>query len=293
MEYLDSPIISNNMIDHIDQSKSKNNRTQTMSYLQGSSIIKEELIFPILTSNKDDLNNTHLMYLCACNERFTTKDDINLFMTEKGQQNKFGITALMYLCNHCKISISSIKALNIEINKKDSNLYTALMYYCKLKHPYTYVIDLLKSEIGNIDFMGRTALMHFFETEKDSFVLKDINIFYNLMKDEIGKKCFLGRTALMRYIHRDRIQQGFINMLKDEIGMQDYNGNTALLLYLMHNTTPSMRIIRSLIKECNITNNFGISPLIFIKNKLINTKDSKYHKNLNYIKNEISKIIGK
>lgn len=293
MEYLDSPIISNNMIDHIDQSKSKNNRTQTMSYLQGSSIIKEELIFPILTSNKDDLNNTHLMYLCACNERFTTKDDINLFMTEKGQQNKFGITALMYLCNHCKISISSIKALNIEINKKDSNLYTALMYYCKLKHPYTYVIDLLKYEIGNIDFMGRTALMHFFETEKDSFVLKDINIFYNLMKDEIGKKCFLGRTALMRYIHRDRIQQGFINMLKDEIGMQDYNGNTALLLYLMHNTAPSMRIIRSLIKECDITNNFGISPLIFIKNKLINTKDSKYRKNLNYIKNEISKIIGK
>lgn len=290
---LDSPIISDNIFDHIDQSKSKNGRTQLMSYLQGSSIIKEKLINSIRNKDKDDLDNTNLMYLCASNERYTTKTDINMFKDEKGNQNKFGMTALMYLCNHSKISTTAIQALNNEINKKDFNSYTALMHYLRLNHPCNCVINMLKQEIGNVDYMGRTALMHFFETEKDSFELKTIKTFYDLMRNEIGKKCFLGRTALMRYMYRKKIQISFINMLKDEICMQDFNGNTALLLYLTYNQTPSIKVVRCLNREYEIPNNFGLTPLILIKIKLENLKDNGqssivYKGYLNRIKHELS-----
>ena len=39
MDYLDTPIVSDNIYDHMDQSESKNGRTILMSYLQGSSTI--------------------------------------------------------------------------------------------------------------------------------------------------------------------------------------------------------------------------------------------------------------
>lgn len=289
MDYLDSPIISNDIIDHFDQSKSKNGRTILMSYLQGSSTIDKDLINSIYNNDKDYLDNTNLMYLCACDERSTTSDEIDMFDKDKGKQNKLGMTALMYLCNHSKVSINAIRALEVEINKKDFNSYTALMYHLRLRHPHNYVITSLKQEIGNTDYMGRTSLMHFFETEKDSFELKSIIPFHALMKDEIGKKCFLGRTALMRYMHRKRIQTSFIKMLSEEVGMQDFNGNTALLLYLTYNPNPTLSIIRCLSKEYEIANNIGLTPLLVIKIKLEKTTCKQRRHYLNRIKDEISK----
>lgn len=289
MEYLDTPIISNDIMDHIDQSKSKNGRTLLMSYLQGSSTIDKDLIISIYNNDKDGLDNTNLMYLCACNERFTTNDDIDMFDKDKGKQNKLGMTALMFLCNHSKVSINAIRSLEVEINKKDFNSYTALMYHLRLRHPHNYVITSLKKEIGNTDYMGRTSLMHFFDTEKDSFEPKTIIPFHALMKDEIGKKCFLGRTALMRYMHRKRIQTSFIKMLSEEIGMQDFNGNTALLLYLTYNPNPTLSIIRCLSKEYEIANNIGLTPLLVIKIKLEKTTCKQRRHYLNRIKDELSK----
>lgn len=276
MDYLDSPIISNDIVDHFDQSGSKNGRTQLMSYLQGSPTIDKDLICSMYSNNKnkDNLDNTNLMYLCACRERFITHDEINMFDKDKGKQNKLGMTALMFLCNHSNVGVGAIKSLETELNKKDFNSYTALMHYVRLKHPHTYIIDMMRSEIGDTDYMGRTSLMHFFETEKTYFEPKAISIFHDLMENEIGKTCFLGRTALMRYMNREKIQIGFIKMLSEEIGMQDYNGNTALILYLMYNQSPSIAIVRSLRKEYKIANNFGVTPSLIVKVKL--ERDGKF-----------------
>lgn len=291
MDCLDSPIISNDMIDHFDQSGSKNGRTPLMSYLQGSPTINKNLICSMYSNNKDkdDLDNTNLMYLCACSERFITDNGIDIFERDKGKQNKLGMTALMFLCNHSNIGISAVKSLEKELNKKDFNSYTALMYYLRLNHPRTYIVDMMRSEIGNTDYMGRTSLMHFFETEKTYFEPTAISIFHDLMKKEIGKKCFLGRTALMRYMHREKIQIEFVNMLSEEIGMQDYNGNTALLLYLTYNPTPSIRVVRCLSKEYEIPNNFGLTPSIFIKIKLERNENFKGKHSLIRVMREFSK----
>lgn len=50
MEYLDTPIISNDIIDHMDQSGSKNERTLLMSYLQDVFLDKEFKIINIMRS---------------------------------------------------------------------------------------------------------------------------------------------------------------------------------------------------------------------------------------------------
>ena len=239
--------------------------------------------------NLDDVDNTELMHLCHYKAMEIRKADISALAHEIGRQNKFGITALMCLCSHSKIAIDSIKFLNIEMNKKDSNMHTALMYHCRLNYPRVDVLILLKSEIGNVDYVGRTALMHFFESEKNQFKKNTIYSIYNIMKDEIGKKCFLGRTALMRYMYRKHIQVGFIDMLTDEIGMQDYNGNTALILYLTYNPNPSICVIKRLNKEYTISNNFGITPLILINEKMKLNTDNRELMRLNQIKSLLNK----
>lgn len=237
----------------------------------------------------DNIDNTDLMHLCHYKATEIRKADISVLAHEIGRQNKFGITALMYLCNHSKITIDSIKFLNVEMNKKDSNMHTALMYHCRLNYPRIDVLVLLKSEIGNVDYVGRTALMHFFESEKNQFKKNTIYSIYNIMKDEIGKKCFLGRTALMRYMYRKHIQVGFIDMLTDEIGMQDYNGNTALILYLIYNPKPSICVIKRLNKEYAMSNSFGITPLMIINEKMKRKPDNKELVRLNQIKSLLNK----
>ena len=213
----------------------------------------------------DDDKKTRLMSLCEHGK--ITLEIIREFKNSRkmrkqiGKKDKYGWTALMYLCRYNQnITPELIRELKDEIKMQSNKGLTALMCLCKNININIDLVKELKDEIGMIDNYYSTALIDYISDNPAKSL--DLNVI-KFLKSEMKLKNFNG-TALMHLciIRRKNQVIELIRELKDEIGMKDRDGYTALCHFCSrYPGYINIEIINELKDEINIENRYHEYPI--------------------------------